>query len=69
MKKVWVVEGNSESSDHYLAVFKDKPTSEQLKHLAHSWDGIPSEDENDEDAGPGYAGSFVQIVVGCYQVQ
>lgn len=56
-KSVWAVLGNSESGDHYLALFEKKPTKAQLSKLVHEWDGSPQKD------GPAYDGSYVHIDV------
>ena len=54
--KVWVLTGESESSDHYgLYVFSEKPSEELLKKIAFDCDG-------DDDAdGPGNYGSYVYL--------
>jgi len=57
VETVFLVLGDSESGDHYQAVFKKKPTKAQLSKLAHRWDG------SDERDGPGYDGSWVHIEV------
>jgi len=57
-KTVWVVSGDSESSDHYgPLVFSDEPSEETYKEIAHSWDG-----DEDED-GCGDFGSYVYLQV------
>jgi hypothetical protein len=59
---VWVVQGTSESSDHYLEVFTKKPTYKELSRLAHWWDG-------DEDKqGSGFDGSYVYLDVKRHDV-
>ena len=57
MKKVYVVQGNSESGDHYLAVFAKKPTKAQLKKLCIEWDSTPELD------GPGEFGTYIRCNV------
>ena len=60
MKKeesVWVVVGESESRDNYLAVFGHKPNKTQLTELARNWDYDP------DFPGNGYAKSRVYIAV------
>ena len=55
---MWVLTGESESSDDYgPLVFSEKPSQEELKRIAFSWDG----DEDDE--GPGDFGSFVYLTL------
>jgi hypothetical protein len=56
--KIWIVTGDSESSDHYGPLaFSKKPSKKQLKKIAHGWDGTEEED------GPGYYGSYVYLTV------
>lgn len=55
--KIWLVLGESESSDKYYAVFSNKPSEELLEKLANSWDG------NEERSGPASYGSYVWITV------
>jgi hypothetical protein len=55
---VYVVHGESESNDEYVAVFSKKPTKKLLKNLAFSWDG-----DRDNPTAGGYAGSYVYISV------
>lgn len=56
-ESVFVVRGHSESGDHYVSVFRKKPTKKQLSKLAHDWDGSPDKD------GPGEDGSYVHLEV------
>jgi hypothetical protein len=60
--QIWVIEGDSESGDHYLALFKKKPNDKTLKTLVHSWDG------DSEEEGPGAFGSYVYISITRYKV-
>jgi len=61
--KVYVVTGDSESSDHYgPLVFSKKPTKKKLSEIAHNWDG------DDEKQGSGEDGSYVYIEVDCVEV-
>ena len=63
-KKIWIVTGVSESTDHYGPLaFSTKPSKSQLSKLAHSWDG------DDEKQGPGFDGSYVDIDVSCVGVE
>jgi hypothetical protein len=56
--KIWVVTGDSESSDHYGPfVFSKKPSKELLKKIAFDCDG------DDEEDGPGNYGSYVYLTV------
>lgn len=55
--KIWVVICESESGDRGGKVFEEEPTKEQLKRLAHDFDG------EDYDDGPGYNGSYTHIEV------
>jgi hypothetical protein len=55
-KKVWVLSGVSESSDHFgPLVFAEKPSEERQKQIAFSWDG------NEDEDGPGDFGSYVYL--------
>lgn len=54
-KTVWVLTGESESSDHYgPVVFCSKPSQDRIRDLCFEWDG----DQSNPD-GPGDFGSFV----------
>jgi hypothetical protein len=61
--KIWIVTGESESSDHYGPLaFSKKPSKSKLSELAHSWDG------DEEKQGTGLDGSYVYIDVSCIVV-
>jgi len=56
MKKMWVVYGNTESSDKIEPIlFSTEPSDEILKQIAMDADGLTSEDELD---GPGDFGTY-----------
>ena len=57
MRNVYVVKGHSESGDHYVALFANKPTDDQLSDLCYKWDGDPEQD------GPGDYGSYVHLTI------
>jgi len=61
-KTVWVVTGESESGDHYGPdIFNEEPTEAELAEWCHNCDGHfnDSDEMEDYEDGPGYAGSFV----------
>ena len=61
--KIWIVTGESESTDHYGPLaFSKKPTKSQLSKIAHDWDG------DEEKQGSGFDGSYVDLDVSCVVV-